>query len=157
TTTTAVDNPATRPTPGFTDVELRPATSLTLPSPSLMLKALQISGEDLDLSEIRIAVKDLELKATGDTAMDFPGPFVVRLISGGVKVDEAVPPFGTAQVPVGSYAQLDLSLEKLPPDQIPPEALNDPVARQFLPDNSIVIEGTFLESPDNDIDQSGGQ
>jgi hypothetical protein len=148
------ENPATRPTPGFAEVALQPATSVTLPPPSPLLKALQIS-EELDLEEIRLAVKDLDLKFSGDLDTDFVGPFVIRLIRQGAEVDEALPPFGTTQVPVGSYAQLDLSLDKLPLDQIPPEATDDPVIMQFLPDNSLVVEGTFLESPNNDIDQSG--
>jgi len=154
--TSTVENPATRPTPGFAEVELRPATSTDLPAPSPMLKALQIFDGVLDLTEIRIAARDLELKTENDLEIDFPGPFVVRLVRGGERVDEAIPPFGTAQVPIGSYARLELSLEKLSGDQIPPKALEDPITAQFLPDNSLVIEGTFLESPNNDIDSSGG-
>lgn len=37
-------SPATRPTPGFSEVELQPATVIDLPPPIHFLKALMLAG-----------------------------------------------------------------------------------------------------------------
>ncbi|MFO1519657.1 MAG: hypothetical protein U1F57_08370 [bacterium] len=149
-------NPATRPTPGFTELQILPATSLTLPAPGAFLKALMISEGNVEVEEVRVAVKDLQLKNGDISETDLKGPFVVRLIQKATIVDEALPSFGTVSVPEGNYTRLKLTLDKLPQNEVPAEALTDSIVTSFLVDNSVVVEGSFLESPGNDIDQSGG-
>ncbi len=134
-------NPATRPTPGFSEFEMRPATSTTLPPPAAFLKGLIIIDQLVELNEIRMVLRDLEFGNGG--SFDKPGPFIVRLIFSDAIVDESFPKFGSSQVQQGFYDQSDLGFKLLAPEEIPPELEDDPVVTGPLVDHSIVVEGKF--------------
>jgi|GEM_PF-2810450 len=133
-------NPATRPTPGFTELEMRPATSTSLPAPGSFLKSLNLIDNLIGISEVRMFLRDLKLADGSDFFSG--GPFIVRLIQNNQIVDEAFPGFGSHAVTQGDYGQLDLGLEVLSEDQIPAELQDDPVVDSLV-GHSIVVEGTF--------------
>jgi len=137
-------NPATRPTPGFTELEVRPATSTTLPAPSSFLKGLSVLEDFFEIEEARLFVRDLRLlDGADDSQFNLQGPFVIRLIQEGVLVDEALPEFGGEVVANGSYQKFDLGLEVLSQETIPAPAQNDPIVTEQMPGNSIMVMGSF--------------
>ena len=131
-------NPATRPSPGFTELAMMPATSTTLPPPASFLKGLVIVGGLIEINEVRMFLRDVSLE---DGSPFFsPGPFVVRLIQGEIPVDESFPEFGTQFVPHGAYDQTDLGFQNLTEPQIPPELEGDPLVDRLV-GHSIIVEG----------------
>lgn len=142
------ENPATRPTPGFTEVEMRPATSTTLPAPASFLKSLQLNVSPLiAVDEVRLFLKDLDFDDALSPGVESAGPFVVRLVQASGIVDEALPPFGTVGVPEGLYERMDLKLETLDASEIPPGAEDDPLVTGPLVGHSVVVEGTLQITP----------
>ncbi len=142
-------NPATRPTPGFTEVEVAPATSTTdtssnrfLSSSENKLLALQFGGIEID--EIRIVEENFDFDDNVSPGVEGPGFSIIRLVQNGNIVDDALPEIGSAILPDGDYSTLDLQYKILAANEIPPEAANDPVVTEQLVGNSIVIEGSFL-------------
>lgn len=131
-------NPATRPTPGFTELELKPATSTTLPPPSSFLKGLVIVDNLIEVTDVRMFLRDVALEDGADYSS--PGPFLVRLIRGDVIVDESFPEFGTQSVPQGSYERSDLGFQILQAGQIPPELADDSLVTALV-GHSIIVEG----------------
>ncbi|HKY63070.1 MAG TPA: hypothetical protein VJR29_06605 [bacterium] len=135
-------NPGTRPTPGFTEVEMSPATSTSLPAPGPFLKSLQLNLTPLiEITEVRMFVRDLNLDEAVSAGLEYPGNFLFRLLDGNVIVDESLPELGVAGVPEGTYSKLDLSFEVMEADEIPPGAEDDPLVNGPLIDHSIVVEG----------------
>jgi len=133
-------NPATRPTPGFSEIEVRPATSVQ--SSPAQLKNLQLQDGITQILEVRLFVKNLELLDLGVPQFNLDGPNVVRLVQDRAIVDQALPPFGGAVVANGSYHQFELSFERLTPENLPAEASDDSVVNGPLIDHSMVVEGT---------------
>ena len=131
-------NPATRPSPGFTELAMMPATSTTLPPPASFLKGLVIVGGLIEINEVRMFLRDVTLE--DGSSFFSPGPFVVRLIQGEIVVDESFPDFGTQSVPQGAYDQTDLGFQILSAAQIPPELEDDPLVDRLV-DHSIIVEG----------------
>lgn len=137
-----VVNPGTRPTPGFTEVEMNPATSTSLPAPAAFLKSLQLNLTPLiEINEVRMFVRDLNLDEAVSSGLEYPGKFLFRLLDGNVIVDESLPELGRADVPEGTYEKLDLSFEVMEVDEIPPGAEDDPLVTGPLVGHSIVVEG----------------
>jgi len=136
-------NPATRPTPGFTEVEVKPATSETLPAPAPFLKDLVLLDQVTQIDEVRFFTEHLQLEGGTGPVFDLEGPFVVRLIQGGNIVDEALPDFGGGVVPNGNYSRFDIGFQRLTPSLLPPEAQGDPEVLGPLMDHSMVVEGSF--------------
>ncbi|HKX13298.1 MAG TPA: hypothetical protein VJP40_09110 [bacterium] len=135
-------NPGTRPTPGFTEVEMNPATSTSLPAPAAFLKSLQLNLTPLiEIAEVRMFVRDLNLDDAVSVGVEYPGNFLFRLLDGNVIVDESLPALGRADVPEGTYQKLDLAFEVMEADEIPPGAETDPLVTGPLVGNSIVVEG----------------
>ena len=140
-------NPATRPTPGFTEIEVRPATSETLPAPASFLKDLALLDTLTEIDEVRFFTQDLQMIGNSGPAFNLAGPFVVRLIQAGNIVDEALPEFGGAVVANGDYSSFDLKFANLIQEQIPSEAEGDAVVTGELVNHSMVVEGSF-KGPD---------
>jgi hypothetical protein len=137
-------NPATRPTPGFTEVEMRPATSTTLPAPAAFLKALSLNLDPLlDIDEVRIFAKNFNFEDALSPGVEYPGGFVIRLVRNSGIVDQALPPLGSAVLPEGDYSNLDLELDILDPDEIPIQAFGDPLITDNLVGHSIVVDGVL--------------
>ena len=138
-------NPATRPTPGFTEVELKPATSTALPAPSKFLLGLPIEDGLAEIDEVRFFVQDLSLLNQAQSPVfNLPGPFVVRLIESGQIVDQALPDFGGAVVPNGSYSRLNLKFLNLTQDNIPAEAESDPIVTGPMLGHSMLVQGSIV-------------
>lgn len=141
-------NPGTRPTPGFTEVEMNPATSTTLPAPAAFLKSLSLNLSPLiQIDEVRLFVRDLNLDDAVSAGVEYPGNFLFKLVDDELIVDQSLPALGRADVPEGTYQTLDLAFEVMEEDEIPAGAENDPLI-DVLVGHSIVVDGTLeLSTP----------
>ncbi len=150
-------NPATRPTPGFTEVALGPVASLSESSSGNAAKNLAADENLVSIQEVRMYLQDVTLlDEQGNEALKLIGPFVVRLVELGVVVDESFPAFGGGVVPNGNYPELQLSFAQLDdPSLIPEQLLADPLTTEGLIQHSIVIDGTVefsnLAQPNSSI------
>lgn len=142
-------NPATRPTPGFTEVAVNPATSVSEAETQkfsqvypVKLLGLNLGGVELD--EVRMVIENFNFDDNISPGIEGPGFVIVRLIQNGVIVDDTIPLLGTAVLPEGNYQTLDFNYRILQQGDIPAGAENDPVVTQYLVGHSIVIEGSYL-------------
>ena len=136
-------NPGTRPTPGFTEVEMNPATSTSLPAPAAFLKNLQLNLTPLiRIDEVRLFVRDLNLDDAVSAGLEYPGNFLFKLVNDELIVDQSLPALGVADVPEGTYEKLELAFEVMDADEIPAGSENDPLINVLL-GHSIVVEGVI--------------
>ncbi len=142
-------NPATRPTPGFTEVAVNPATSVTEGnnlkfSKVYPIKFLSLNLGGIEIDEVRMVIENLNFDDQVSPGVEGPGVAILRLVQNGVIVDQALPNLGAAILPEGIYQTLDFNYRVLSVSEIPPEAQNDPVVTQNLVNHSIVVEGSYL-------------
>lgn len=154
----------TPPVPVFGDFILGVATSnpggtsslraMARPSPA---KALSFAGGGIEVEETRNTVSDISFKMEGETELeiDFPGVFVVELVSQSVLVNREFPDFGVTQIPFGDYNRFDMDFEKLDSEDIPPELLPDPLVSNLLLDRTFVVTGRFREAAGKDVNGDG--
>jgi hypothetical protein len=138
-------NPATRPTPGFTEVALAPATSTSDPSSATSTKALLLNNGIVTIDEVRMHLQDISLLNDGGTeVLHLSGPFIVRLLKDQVIVDESFPEFGGGVIPNDSYHELQLRFSQLQESSIiPEELLEDLLTINLLPEHTMVITGSL--------------
>ncbi len=158
---------STPPVPVFGDFVLgvavsNPASSATLSSHirgSMRSNSVALQNNAILLEETRNVVSDISFNPVGSDSEDieFPGMYVVELITGGSTVNQVFPELEPTRIPFGEYREFEMKFEKIQSSEIPSALLEDPVSTQFLPDQSMVIEGSFIESSENDIDGSDSQ
>lgn len=157
-------NPAapTPPVPVFGDFILGVATSSSASSASLApqgnmrMNSLALQNNAILIEETRNVVSDISFKPVDDSQeeIQFPGPYVVELLQTGNTVNQVFPSFGIVRLPFTQYREFEMKFEKIDAEQIPSELLGDPISAQFLAEQSVVIEGSFLESAENDINRN---
>ncbi len=164
---TGSGNPAspTPPVPVFGDFVLGVATSNGAATASnskqnmnsLRSNSVSFQNAAILLEETRNVISDIAFKPTneGSAELDFPGMYVVELITGGSVVNKVFPSFDPKQIAFTSYNEFEMKFDKINAGNIPPGLLQDPLVNQYLVDQSIVIEGSFLESAANDINKDG--
>lgn len=160
-------NPAapTPPVPVFGDFVLgvvaseqtATASVSNLNRSALRQNAVSFLNDAIRLEETRNVVSDISFKpADGSSAeVAFPGMYVVELITGGATVNQAFPNFDPTTIAYTTYNEFNMKFDKIDARSIPAGLLNDPLVTQYLVDQSIVIEGSFAESAENDLDQDG--
>ena len=157
-------NPAspTPPVPVFGDFVLNVATSnpgatASVSSQNIRANSVAFQNNAILLSETRNVISDISFKPTDESSaeLDFPGMYVVELITGGDIVNQVFPTFDPKQIAFTSYNEYEMKFDKLEARSIPAGLLDDPLVTQYLVDQSIVIEGTFVESAENDINHNG--
>lgn len=168
------DNPATPtpPVPVFGNFVLGVAASNPATSTSLNLQggsirqnsatfrenSVALFQDSIRIEETRNAVSEISFEPDGNDNGDieFPGTYVVLLVRNGGVVNLEFPDFGVTTIPFDTYHKFEMKFSRLEQGQIPAELLQDPLVNAGLVDQSVRIEGSFIESADNDIDGSGG-
>lgn len=156
---------STPPVPVFGDFVLgvaayNPASSTAISSQAsnnFRRNSVALQNSAILIEETRNVVSDISFNPVGEEVeeIEFPGMYVVELITQGNTVNEVFPDFGITRIPFGEYREFEMKFEKIQSDEIPSALLEDPVTMQFLPDQSLVVEGSFIESSGNDLDGSG--
>lgn len=162
-------NPAapTPPVPVFGDFVLAVATSSNDTansfSPafknSIRSNSISLQSGGILLEETRNVVTDISFIPVNGSMeeIQYPGMYVVELVTGGNTVNQVFPSFGLTRLPFTEYREFEMKFEKIEEGEIPPELLEDPLSAQFLVDQTLVIEGSFLEAADNDINNNNRQ
>ncbi len=116
-----------------------------------------LSDGGIRIEETRNNIEDISFEGDNQQGdkVEFPGRFVVLLVRQGSIVNLEFPDFSTADLPFDSYHAFEMRISRLVSDNIPSELLDDPLVTDVMEDQSFLVEGSFLESGDNDIDGNG--
>ncbi len=126
----------------------------TTRSPSAIL-----DGE-VQVSNVRLAIEEINFYAEGvteDVEIDYEGPFVSFLVNDNAYSEQVVPSIPAVQLDFVDYAEIHLKFAKVDADELDSELVEDPLAAAFLQDQSLVIEGSFMEGAGQDLDGNSGQ
>ncbi len=151
----------TPPVPVFGDFVLGMVASSDVSSNSLSAalrntmrsNSISLQNGGILLEETRNVVTDISFKPVNENIeeIQYPGMYVVELITGGNTVNQVFPNFRPTRLPFTEYREFEMKFEKIEEGEIPSELLQDPLSAQFLVDQTLVIEGSFLEAANNDI------
>lgn len=155
---------STPPVPVFGDFVLGVAVSSPDASASvsqnirqgMRMNSVSFQSDGIRVEETRNVVSDISFTPIGESEEDieYEGMYVVELIHEGAVVNQVFPDFSLTRLPFSTYNTFEMKFEKIDSDQIPSELLQDPVVTQFLPDQTVVVEGSFIEAG-RDIDENG--
>ena len=127
----------------------------------ILTNSVFLAGGGIQVNETRNTLHDISFTSeeeelgNDETEIEFSGSNVLVLIRNGQIVSEAFPKFPFSQIDFGNYKKFKIRAKKLESELIPTELLQDPLVSLFLVDQSFLVEGSFLESPGNDLDGDG--
>lgn len=155
-------NPATSPVPTFADANYAEVVIQTVAyaesADENQGMTNELESRKLAIDEIRIVVDEINIREDENDleGVDISGPLIARLVSEGKIVNEELTELTSFYLHPRVYDTLLFNLMGYSSLPLRRDVFEDDVlADEYLPDHSVIIEGSFKEHPNNDLNDNG--